>query len=81
VLHGAHNVPGAQALIDFMLSRSFQEDMPLQMYVYPVTSDAQLPAVFRKWAVVPAHPYSMSPAAISAGRDQWIREWTSIVVG
>ena len=81
VLHGAHNVPGAQALVQFMLSRTFQQDMPLQMYVYPVVKSAQLPPVFKQWAVVPAHPYTMSPAAISAGRDQWIKEWTAIVVG
>ena len=80
MLHGAHNVPGAQALIDFMLSREFQQDVPLQMYVYPVVTGAELPPVFKQWAVVPPHPFTMSPAAISAGRDQWIKEWTTIVV-
>ena len=39
-----------------MLTRRFQEDMPLQMYVYPVVSGAKLPAVFTKWAVDPAAP-------------------------
>ena len=67
VLHGAKNPPGAQALIDFMLSRRFQEDMPLQMYVHPVIPDAALPAVFTKWAVDPADPpYTIDPATIGA---------------
>ena len=80
VLHGARNVPGAQALVDFMLSRRFQEDMPLQMYVNPIVSGATLPAVFAKWAVVPPHPYSIDPATISAKRNDWIKEWTDLVV-
>jgi thiamine transport system substrate-binding protein len=80
VLHGARNVPGAQALVDFMLSRRFQEDMPLQMYVNPIVSGAKLPAVFTKWAVDPARPYSIDPATISAKRNDWIKEWTDLVV-
>ena len=80
VLHGARNVPGARALIDFMLTRRFQEDMPLQMYVNPVVPGALLPAVFTKWAVDPAHPYSIDPARISAKRNDWIKEWTDLVV-
>jgi thiamine transport system substrate-binding protein len=80
VLHGARNVPGAQALVDFMLSRRFQEDMPLQMYVNPIVSGAKLPAVFTKWAVDPLHPHSIDPATISAQRNGWIKEWTDLVV-
>jgi thiamine transport system substrate-binding protein len=80
VLHGARNVPGAQALVDFMLSRRFQEDMPLQMYVNPIVPGATLPPVFAKWAVVPPHPYSIDPATISAKRNDWIKEWTDLVV-
>lgn len=80
VLHGAHNVAGAQALVAFMLTRQFQEDMPLQMYVNPVVSGARLPAVFTKWAVDPPHPYSIDPATISAKRNDWIKEWTDLVV-
>lgn len=80
VLHGAHNVPGARALVDFMLTRTFQEDMPLQMYVNPVVVGAKLPPEFTKWAVDPPHPYSVDPATISANRTAWIKEWTDRVV-
>ena len=36
ILNGTKNQDLARKFIDFMLSKSFQEDMPLQMYVYPV---------------------------------------------
>jgi thiamine transport system substrate-binding protein len=80
VLHNAHNVAGAQALVAFMLSREFQDDMPLQMYVDPIVSGSTLPAAFAKWEVRPEHPYSIDPATISAKRSDWIKEWTNLVV-
>jgi thiamine transport system substrate-binding protein len=80
VLRGARNPAGARALVDFLVSRRFQEDMPLQMYVNPVIVGAALPPVYKKWAVMPPHPYTMDPQAIGDGRDAWIKEWTNIVV-
>jgi thiamine transport system substrate-binding protein len=80
VLHGARNVPGAQALVDFMLTRRFQEDMPLQMYVNPVVTGAKLPPAFTQFAVDPPNPLSVDPATISANRTEWIKEWTDLVV-
>ena len=59
-----------------MLSTTFQEDMPLHMFVYPVSSKATVPDVFVKYAVVPEHPLSLPPDEIAANRDRWIDEWT-----
>jgi len=80
VLHNAKNPVGARALIDFMLTRRFQEDIPLQMYVYPVLPSAKLPPLFVKYAVQPAHPHSLAASAIGAHRNEWIDEWTRIVL-
>ena len=80
VLQHANNPAGARALIDFMLTRRFQEDIPLQMYVYPVIPTAKLPPVFVKYAVQPAHPFTLSASAIGAHRNEWIDEWTRIVL-
>jgi thiamine transport system substrate-binding protein len=63
-----------------MLSKRFQEDIPLAMFVFPVTPDAKLPRAFEKFAVVPEHPLDLRPNQIEANRDDWIKEWTDIVV-
>ena len=47
------NEEGARELIDFMLSTRFQEDIPLQMFVFPARWDAALPPAFVQFAVVP----------------------------
>jgi thiamine transport system substrate-binding protein len=80
VLSNAKNPTGAQALIDFMLTRRFQEDLPLQMYVYPVLPAAKLPPVFTRFAVPPKDPLTMSASTIGEHRNEWIDEWTRIVL-
>ncbi len=80
VLKGTHHLALAQKFVDFMLSQQFQEDMPLQMYVYPVNPDAKLPAAFVQFAQVPLQPASLSPADIAANRDQWIADWAATVL-
>jgi len=33
-----------------------------------------------KFAIVPEHPLDLPPSQIEANRDDWIKEWTDIVV-
>jgi thiamine transport system substrate-binding protein len=80
VLHGAANEDGARELVDFMLSRRFQEDIPLQMFVFPAREDAALPPEFEKFAVVPDSPLELPPEEIEANRERWVDEWTDIVI-
>ena len=69
----------AQKFIDFMLSKQFQEDMPLNMFVYPVNQTAQLPDVFTKYAQITDQPAAMSYDEIAANRDTWIEAWTEVM--
>ena len=68
----------AQDLIDFMLSTTFQEAIPLNMFVYPANTAAQLPPEFVEHTTLPTAPRSLDPAFIDANRERWIQEWTSI---
>ncbi len=79
VLAGAGNEEAAGKLVDFMLSKRFQETMPLNMFVFPARSDANLPAEFVEFTEVPADPITMAPDEIGAGRDEWIKAWTELV--
>ena len=80
VLRGARNEAGARELIDFLLSTRFQEDVPLSMFVFPVNREAELPSEFVQHAVVPKAPLELPPEEIDANRDEWVKEWTDIVV-
>ncbi|GGU43147.1 thiamine ABC transporter substrate-binding protein [Streptomyces lavendofoliae] len=80
LLTGAKNPDGGKALIDFLIGRKFQEDMPLQMFVNPVAKDAALPELFTKHGAVVAKPHTVAPGKIAEKRDGWIRSWSSLVL-
>ncbi len=79
ILNGTPHRALAEKFVDFMLNVTFQEDMPLQMFVYPVNSSAALPPEFVRWAQTAEQPASLDPALIAARRDEWIARWTETV--
>jgi thiamine transport system substrate-binding protein len=78
VLAGTEHEAAAQRVIDFLLSESFQNDMPLNMYVYPVSGAAVLPEAFTKYSVVVEDPLMLAPDIVGDNRDTWIEQWTAI---
>ena len=80
ILKGTDNRPLAEKFVDFMLSQEFQEDVPLQMFVYPVNPNAALPEVFTKYAQAAEQPASLPPEVIAENRDTWIQAWTDVVM-
>lgn len=80
ILKGTQQRTLAEKFVDFMLGVSFQEDMPLQMFVFPVNSQAKLPEAFTKYVQIPAKPATLDPAQIDANREAWINAWTEVVL-
>ena len=80
ILRGTKNRDLSERWIDFMLSTKFQEDMPLQMYVFPVNSNAKLDVTFQKFLSIPENPAFVSPEEIAANREAWINAWREIVL-
>jgi len=80
ILKGTSNPELAQRFIDFMLSPRFQEDVPLQMFVYPVNPQAGLPAEFVRFAATAEEPAVLDPVIIATNRDEWIREWSEVML-
>lgn len=80
LLKGAKNEKGGKALLDFLLSRQFQEDEPLQMFVNPARADAKVPEVFTKYGATIGKPATLAPETITKNREQWIKQWSSLVL-
>ncbi len=80
VLAGTENPIAAGQLIDFMLGTTFQQDIPLNMFVYPANSDAQLPETFENFGALADEPLTMTPAEIEANREAWTEQWVEIVL-
>ncbi len=80
ILKGADQPALARKLIDFMLSDTFQADIPLQMFVYPANQNAPLPQLFLDFAQIPDQPVEISAEAIEANREAWLNAWTDAVL-
>ena len=70
----------AEKFLDFMLSKSFQEDVPMQMFVFPVLPEAQLPEGFVKASQIPETVGSLDSALIAEKRDTWVNQWSDLML-
>jgi thiamine transport system substrate-binding protein len=80
ILAGTENRELAEQLVDYILSQPFQEDMPLNMFVYPANETAEMPAEFVEWTQVPEETAVIDPQTIDANRETWIEAWTEVVL-
>ena len=80
VLRNAEHPAAARKLIDFMLGSTFQADVPLEMFVYPVRPGTPVPPEFTQYAGKPTDPFSVPPAEIARNRDQWLEQWNATVL-
>ena len=79
VLTGTDQPTAAQQVIDWMLSPPFQNDIPLRMFVYPVSTKATVPQVFTKYAAVVQHPWSLPADQVAADRADWVERWATVM--
>jgi thiamine transport system substrate-binding protein len=80
LLSNAKNTEGGKAFLDFLLTKEFQQDMPLNMFVYPVVEGAAVPTEFTAYGPQAKDPETMDPAKIADNRDDWVKSWTSLVL-
>ena len=80
ILNGTQQRQLAEKFIDFVLDVPFQEDLPLQMFVFPANQNANLPEEFEKYAQIPSQPAMLDLDLIAQNREKWIQDWTLTVL-
>lgn len=77
VIAGTGHEKEAQQLVDFLFSTTVQNDIPENMYVYPVNAAATLPD---GWDAYPraTDPFFIDPTQIDANRERWLTEWAAV---
>ena len=79
ILRGTEHEAAAQQVLDWLLSPAFQQDIPLRMFVYPVSTQAAVPTVFKTYAAVVDHPWSLPSEDVAANRADWVERWASVM--
>ena len=81
VLEGSQNPDAARALVDFMVSPTFQQILPENMYVFPVDDSVALPPEWQQFAELADEPLELDPQTVAENRETWLREWEDVVGG
>lgn len=81
VLRGTDAPDEARMLIDFLISDRFQQEIPMNLFVFPVNGDVELAPEFVEFATIPDSSLTLDPATIAENRSDWIDRWTEIVAG
>jgi len=79
ILAGTEHPEAAAKLIDFLLSETFQADIPLNMFVSPVSTKVEVPPEYIEFTATPTRTLSLSPSEIEAKRADWTERWSQIV--
>ena len=77
VLKGAKNSAGANALVDFLSSTSFQKAIPELMYVYPQMRSVELPETWAQFAPK-AQSVLGGQLDVVADRKNWLTAWSAL---
>lgn len=80
VLRGTEVSAAAKEVIDWLVSPPVQSDIPLTMFVFPAREGIELPEVFVDFAKRAESPLELDANTIAAERENWVEEWTQIVL-
>ena len=78
ILRGTDQPAEAALLIDYLLSPTFQEDIPLNMFVHPANGQAEVPELFLQHTAVVPEPVTLEPEHVAANRNDWTERWTEL---
>ena len=78
LMKGAAHPGAGKALLNAMLSTSWQEALPLTNFVYPIRTDAVLPDLFTQFAPRPKDPIQLAPS-VGQHSDEWLAEWRGVM--
>jgi len=74
IVKGSPQPKLAAALLEYLLSKDFQEKLPEAQFMYPAVKDAKLPASFRVAAKVD-RLLNLPPEQVAAKLDRWLADW------
>jgi thiamine transport system substrate-binding protein len=78
IVKNAPHPDAAEKFIDFVLSKEFQEVIPLTNWMYPVLPEVELPQSY-EFAPQPGKRFYFDAEKIDTNREEWIDTWSKAV--
>ena len=80
ILRGTDAPDAAGQLIDFLIGERFQQEVALNLFVFPANENVELDPAFVQYAAIPSEPITIAPELIEANRIDWIERWNAAVL-
>jgi thiamine transport system substrate-binding protein len=80
ILKGTKNRALAEKFIDYLLDEKFQSEIPMQMFVFPVNRNVEVPEDFRDFVQVPEIPAVLNSDDIAENRETWVDAWEEVML-
>ena len=80
ILRGTKHEKEARRLIDFLVSREFQNDLPLTQFVWPINRIATVPQEFLDYSSRSTNPLAIPPEVIAAKRAEWLDQFSNVML-
>jgi len=81
IVKGTDNPELAKEFVNFLISKTAQERLPLNQWMYPVNQEVELPECFsHALDVGSAQVVSIPPEELAENTEKWLREWAAIMV-
>ncbi|MFO8034705.1 MAG: thiamine ABC transporter substrate-binding protein [Candidatus Bipolaricaulota bacterium] len=81
VVRTTDNPKLAHTLLNIVLSHQVQELIPTSQWMFPANEDADTPADFQEYAIIPENPVALDLDLVAENLEEWISEWQAILVG
>lgn len=80
ILRGTKHEKEARRLIDFLVSREFQNDLPLTQFVWPINRIATVPQEFLDYSSRSTNSLAIPPEVIAAKRAEWLDQFSNVML-
>lgn len=78
IVKGAKHRKLAEDFIEFSLEKEFQDEIPLNQFMFPVNQNVLLPKSYA-YAIKPEKALQLDPALVKQKQEEWIFEWEKIM--
>ncbi|GAB6135212.1 thiamine ABC transporter substrate-binding protein [Thermococcus prieurii] len=81
IVKGTKHLELAKEFINFLISKTAQEKLPLNQWMYPVNKEVKLPACFSyALNVSSAKVITIPSEELAKNTDKWLKEWRELMV-
>ena len=80
IVRGTDHRDLAHDFLELVLSKEIQELIPTTQWMFPVSDEAELPADFAEYAVIPETPAWLPPVEVGEKLASWIETWQRLLI-